>query len=125
VVVQSAPAMDDAGKAGALKADSRVPVRARRASGIGGAPRRAAVPDVSTPRSVQEDLMAAGSIVVTDPAMPNASGALTQRILNEAGVMDAIKPQGESDRARPRPGGDLQRRDGARFSSTSARCAPT
>jgi molybdate transport system substrate-binding protein len=91
VVVQSAPAMDDAGKAGALKTDTRVPV-AR--GGIGMAVRQGAtVPDVSTPEAFKKTLMAAGSIVVTDPAMPNASGALTQRILNEAGVMDAIKPK--------------------------------
>jgi molybdate transport system substrate-binding protein len=91
VVVQSAPAMDDAAKNGALKADTRVPV-AR--GGIGMAVRQgAAVPDVSTPEAFKKALMAASSIVVTDPAMPNASGALTQRILNEAGVMDAIKPK--------------------------------
>jgi molybdate transport system substrate-binding protein len=91
VVVQSAPAMDDAAKNGALKADTRVGV-AR--GGIGMAVRQgAAVPDVSTPEAFKKALMAASSIVVTDPAMPNASGALTQRILNEAGVMDAIKPK--------------------------------
>jgi molybdate transport system substrate-binding protein len=89
VVVQSAPAMDDAVKAGAIKPDTRTPV-AR--GGIGMAVRQgAAVPDVSTPEAFKKTLMAAGSIVVTDPAMPNASGALTQRILNEAGVMDGIK----------------------------------
>jgi molybdate transport system substrate-binding protein len=89
VVVQSAPAMDDAVKAGALKADTRVAV-AR--GGIGMAVRQGApVPDVSTPEAFKKTLMAAKSIVVTDPAMPNASGALTQRILSEAGVADAIK----------------------------------
>ena len=89
VVVQTAPAMDDAAKAGALKADTRVGV-AR--GGIGMAVRQGApVPDVSTPDALKKTLMSAKSIVVTDPAMPNASGALTQRILNEAGVMDAIK----------------------------------
>jgi molybdate transport system substrate-binding protein len=89
VVVQSAPAMDDAVKIGALKADTRVPV-AR--GGIGMAVRTgAAVPDVSTPDAFKKALMAASSIAVTDPAMPNASGALTQRILNDAGIMDAIK----------------------------------
>jgi len=91
VVVQSAPAMDDAAKNGALKADTRVGV-AR--GGIGMAVRQgAAVPDVSTPEAFKKALMAASSIAVTDPAMPNASGALTQRILAEAGVMEAIKPK--------------------------------
>lgn len=89
VVVQSVPAMDDAVKAGALKTDTRVAV-AR--GGIGMAVRQGApVPDVSTPDAFKKTLMLAKSIVVTDPAMPNASGALTQRILNDAGVMDAIK----------------------------------
>jgi molybdate transport system substrate-binding protein len=89
VVVQSAPAMDDAAKAGALKADTRVAV-AR--GGIGMAVRKgAAFPDVSTPDAFKKTLMGAKSIVVTDPAMPNASGILTQRILTEAGIMDAIK----------------------------------
>jgi molybdate transport system substrate-binding protein len=91
VVVQSAPAMEDAAKAGAIKADSRVAVVR---GGIGMAVRQGApVPDVSTPEAFKKTLMAASSIVVTDPAMPNASGALTQRILTEAGVMDAIKPK--------------------------------
>jgi len=89
VVVQSAPAMEDAAKAGAVKADTRVAVVR---GGIGMAVRQgAAVPDVSTPEAFKKTLMAASSIVVTDPAMPNASGALTQRILTEAGIMDAIK----------------------------------
>lgn len=89
VVVQSAPAMDDVAKAGALKPDTRVPV-AR--GGIGMAVRQgAAVPDVSTPEAFKKTLMAAKSIVVTDPAMPNASGALTQSILKDAGVADAVK----------------------------------
>jgi molybdate transport system substrate-binding protein len=89
VVVQSAPAMADAAKGGAVKPDTRVPV-AR--GGIGMAVRQGApVPDVSTPEAFKKTLMAASSIVVTDPAMPNASGALTQRILDETGIMDAIK----------------------------------
>jgi molybdate transport system substrate-binding protein len=89
VVVQSAPAMDDAAKAGVLKAPTRVAV-AR--GGIGVAVRKgAAVPDISSPDAFKKALMAASSIVVTDPAMPNASGILTQRILTDAGIMDAIK----------------------------------
>jgi molybdate transport system substrate-binding protein len=89
VVVQSAPAMDDSAKAGALKADTRVAV-AR--GGIGMAVRKgAAVPDVSTPDAFKKALMAASSIVITDPAMPNGSGIVTEHILADAGIMDAIK----------------------------------
>jgi molybdate transport system substrate-binding protein len=89
VVVQSAPAMDDAVKAGALKAETRVAV-AR--GGIGVAVRKvSAVPDISTPEGFKKALTAAHTIAVTDPAMPNASGILTQRILSDAGIMDSIK----------------------------------
>ena len=89
VVVQSAPAMDDSARAGVLKADTRVAV-AR--GGIGMAVRKgAAVPDISTPDAFKKALIAASSIVITDPAMPNASGILTERILTDAGIMDAIK----------------------------------
>jgi molybdate transport system substrate-binding protein len=91
VVVQSVAAMDDAAKAGAIKADTRVGV-AR--GGIGLAVRKgAAVPDLSTPDAFKKALMAASVIVITDPAMPNASGIVTQHILEDAGIMDAIKPK--------------------------------
>jgi molybdate transport system substrate-binding protein len=89
VVVQSAPAMDDAVKAGALKAETRAPV-AR--GGIGVAVRKVGtVPDISTPDAFKKTLMGAKTIAVTDPAMPNASGILTQRIFTDAGIMDSIK----------------------------------
>jgi molybdate transport system substrate-binding protein len=89
VVVQSVAAMDDAAKAAAIKADTRIGV-AR--GGIGLAVRKgAAVPDLSTPEAFKKALMAANVIVITDPAMPNASGIVTQHILEDAGIMDAIK----------------------------------
>jgi molybdate transport system substrate-binding protein len=81
--------MDDAFKAGALKADSRIAV-ARGGVGMAVAARRHNARCLDT-GSLQKTLMAAKSIVVTDPTMPNASGALTQRILSEAGVADALK----------------------------------
>jgi molybdate transport system substrate-binding protein len=89
VVVQSTAAMDDAAKAGAIKTDTRIGV-AR--GGIGLAVRKgAAVPDISTPEAFKKALMAANEIVITDPTMPNASGIVTQHILEDAGIMDAIK----------------------------------
>jgi molybdate transport system substrate-binding protein len=89
VVVQSTAAMDDAAKAGAIKTDTRIGV-AR--GGIGLAVRKgAAVPDISTPEAFKKALMAANVIVITDPTMPNASGIVTQHILEDAGIMDAIK----------------------------------
>jgi molybdate transport system substrate-binding protein len=89
VVVQSVPAMDDYTKLGGVKTDTRIKV-AR--GGIGMAMRKDATPlDISTPDAFKKALLEAKSIAMTDTAMPNGSGILTQRIFNSAGVMDAIK----------------------------------
>jgi len=89
VVVQSAPAMDDYAKIGGVKAETRVPV-AR--VGIGMAVRQGdPVPNISTVDTFKRTLLAAGSIGVTDPAMPNASGILAQNILTRSGMIDAIR----------------------------------
>jgi molybdate transport system substrate-binding protein len=89
VVVQSVPAMEDSAKGGAIKADTRAPV-AR--GGIGVAVRKVGpVPDISTADGFKKAMTNAKTIAVTDPAMPNASGILTQRILADAGIMDSIK----------------------------------
>jgi len=89
VVVQSAPAMNDYAKLGGLKAETRVLV-AR--GGIGMAVRQdAAIPDISTPDAFKKALLAAKSIGVGDPAMPNGSGIVIQNILGSSGFMDEIK----------------------------------
>jgi molybdate transport system substrate-binding protein len=91
VVVQSAPAMDDYAKLGGVNVDTRVKV-AR--GGIGMAIRKDAVsPDISTPDAFKRALLEAKSIAMTNTAMPNGSGVLTQIIFKNAGVMDAIKPK--------------------------------
>jgi molybdate transport system substrate-binding protein len=83
--------MDDYAKLGGVKADTRVKV-AR--GGVGMAMRKEATPpDISTPDAFKKALMEAKSIAMTDTAMPNGSGVLTQGIFNNAGVMDAIKPK--------------------------------
>lgn len=89
VVVQSAPAMDEYEKAGGVKAGSRVTV-GRGGIGIAVKP-DAAAPDLSTPDAFKKTLLAAGSIAVGDPAMPNGSGILIQAILSDAGLADAVK----------------------------------
>jgi hypothetical protein len=48
-------------------------------------------PDISTPDAFKKALMEAKSIAMTDIAMPNGSGLVTQRIFNNAGLMDAIR----------------------------------
>jgi molybdate transport system substrate-binding protein len=91
VVVQAAPAMDDFAKLGGLDSESRI--KAAR-GGIGMAVRQGATPpDISTPDAFKKALLDAKSIAVTDPATPNGSGVLTQAILQNLGVMDAIKPK--------------------------------
>jgi molybdate transport system substrate-binding protein len=89
VVVQSAPAMADLAKLDGLKPETRVPV-ARGGIGIAVHP-NAAVPDVSTADAFKSALMSAKSIGLGDPAMPNGSGVVIQRILAASGIMDAIK----------------------------------
>ncbi len=91
VVVESAPAMDDYAKLGGLKDDTRMGV-AR--GGIGMAvSKEATPPDIATPAAFKRALMDAKSIAMTDTAMPNGSGVLTQAIFEDAGVKDAIKPK--------------------------------
>lgn len=88
VVVQSAPAMADLAKLAGIKPDSRVPV-ARGGIGVAIHP-SAIVPDISTADAFKKTLMAAKSIGVGDPAMPNGSGVVIQRILAASGIMGAI-----------------------------------
>ena len=89
VIVQSAPAMADVAKAGGLKPETRKPV-AR--GGIGMAVHaNAAAPNISTADAFKKTLIAAKSIGVGDPAMPNGSGVVIQRILSASGIADAIK----------------------------------
>jgi molybdate transport system substrate-binding protein len=89
VVVQSAPAMADLAKLNGLKGDTRVAVGR---GGIGMAVHpNAAVPDIATAEEFKKTLIAAKSIGVGDPAMPNGSGIVIQRILAASGMRDTIK----------------------------------
>lgn len=89
VVVQSAPAMADLAKINGLKPETRIPV-SRGGIGMAAHP-NAAAPDISTADAFKKTLMAARSIGIGDPAMPNGSGVVIQRILAAAGIADAIK----------------------------------
>jgi molybdate transport system substrate-binding protein len=91
VVMQSAPAMDDYAKLGGFKLENRAKVVR---GGIGMAMSKDATPpDISTPDAFKKALLAAKSIAVGDPAMPNGSGIRVQSILQHSGTIDAIKPK--------------------------------
>jgi molybdate transport system substrate-binding protein len=91
LVVQSAPAMDDLAKLNGLKPRTRVRVGR---GGIGMAVHpNAAAPSLSSAEAFKKVLLAAKSIGIGDPAMPNGSGVVIQRILAASGIGDALKPK--------------------------------
>ena len=91
VVVQSAPAMAELAKSSGIKLETRKPVGR---GGIGMAVNpNAPAPDISTADAFKKTLIAAKSIGVGDPAVPNGSGVVIQRILAASGIMDTIKPK--------------------------------
>ena len=91
MIICSIPAMEVLDKAAALRPGSRSPLSR---VGIGVIVREGApLPDVSTPEAFKQTLLAARSIVHSNPATPNQSGVVTMRILTKAGILDAIKPK--------------------------------
>lgn len=93
VIVVATQPVDDLAKAGKLVAGSQV--KAVR-GGIAVAMREgAAKPDVSTPEALKAAVLAAKSIVYTDPATPNGSGEKTKAILEKLGLWDAVVAKGK------------------------------
>jgi molybdate transport system substrate-binding protein len=91
IVVADAP-VADLEKANRLKAGSRAAIVR---GGIGVAAREdATLPDIATPEALKAALLAAKSIVYTDPATPNGSGEKTRQILEAIGVWDAVVAKG-------------------------------
>jgi len=71
--------------------ESRVPLAK---TGMGVAVRAGApLPDLSTPEAFKQALLAAKSVAYGDPALPNQSGEKAERILTQAGILDALKPR--------------------------------
>jgi len=63
-------------------------------TGLGVAVRAGApLPDLSTPEAFKQSLLAAKSVVHGDPTLPNQSGEKAERILVQAGILDALKPR--------------------------------
>lgn len=91
IVVLPRPAVDALEKAGVLQRGSRIDL-AR--VGIGVVVREGApLPDVSTVAAVRQMLLAARSIVHTDPAGSGFAGKAVVRMIAQMGIADAIKPK--------------------------------
>jgi molybdate transport system substrate-binding protein len=91
VVVQSTPAMAELAKGNGIKPETRKLV-GRGGIGMAVAP-NAQAPDISNADAFKKTLIAAKSIGVGDPSVPNGSGVVIQRILAASGIMDTIKPK--------------------------------
>src|SRR5437588_8531496 len=90
-VIVSEPAMDRLDQDGVVNPESRVPLAK---TGMGVAVRAGApLPDLSTPEAFKQALLAAKSVVHGDPTLPNQSGEKAERILVQAGILDALKPR--------------------------------
>jgi molybdate transport system substrate-binding protein len=89
VIVQAVPAMEETDKAGLLKARSRV---ALARGGVGVIVRKGGpVPDVSTVEGFRRAMLAANKVIVGEIAQPDGAGPLIVRILEGAGILEAIK----------------------------------
>jgi molybdate transport system substrate-binding protein len=88
-VIVSEPAMDRLDKEGIVNPESRVPLGK---TGMGVAVRAGTpLPDLSTPEAFKQALLGAKSVVYGDPTLPNQSGEKAERILVQAGILDALK----------------------------------
>jgi len=88
VLVFPAPGLDDLVKHGTIVADSKV-VLARSGMGVAvraGAPK----PDISTPEAFKRALLAAKSIVYTDPALGSPSGVHFAKVLERLGIAEEM-----------------------------------
>jgi molybdate transport system substrate-binding protein len=89
VLVFPAPDLDDLVKQGKIVADSKV-ILARSGMGVAvraGAPK----PDISTPEALKRTLLAAKSVVYTDPALGSPSGTHFAKVLERLGIANEMK----------------------------------
>ena len=90
-MIVSEPAMDQLDRDGIVNPESRVKLAS---TGLGIAVREGApLPDLSTPESFKQALLAAKSIVHGDPTLANQSGEKAEKILRSAGIFDALRPK--------------------------------
>jgi molybdate transport system substrate-binding protein len=89
VLVFPAPNLDELVKQGKIVADSKV-ILAR--SGIGVAVRAGAPkPDISTPEGLKRALLAAKSVVYTNPALASPSGMHFAKVLERLGIAEEMR----------------------------------
>jgi molybdate transport system substrate-binding protein len=89
VLVFPAPSLDDLVSQAKIVADSKV-ILARSGMGVAvraGAPK----PDISTPEALKRTLLAAKSIVYTDPALRSPSGVHFANVLTRLGIAEEMK----------------------------------
>ena len=102
-VILSVPAMESHDAAGDLAPMSRV---ALARVGVAVVVKEGGfVPDISTPEKLKATVLAARSLIYTDPATPNTSGAITGAALAKLGILDEIK--GKTRHAALTVGGEL------------------
>ncbi|MGA7487509.1 MAG: substrate-binding domain-containing protein [Xanthobacteraceae bacterium] len=90
-VIVSEPAMDELDKDGTVNPESRV----RLANGGVGVAVRAGAPrpDLSTPETFKQALLAAKSVVYADAALPDRRDGPVEELLAKAGILDAVEPK--------------------------------
>jgi molybdate transport system substrate-binding protein len=92
IVAAATPTIAEFDEGGRLQVGTRSQV-ARTGIGIAikqGAPK----PDLSTVTAFKKAVMNAKNIIYSDPSTPNASGANTQHILTNAGLLEMVKRKG-------------------------------
>jgi molybdate transport system substrate-binding protein len=90
-VIVSEAAMDELDRDGIVNPESRVRLAS---TGLGVAVRATAPAlDLSTPEAFKQALLAAKSIVYGDPTLPHQSGEKIEKILINAGILEALKPK--------------------------------
>jgi molybdate transport system substrate-binding protein len=89
VLVFPGPGLDGLAKQGKIAADSKV-ILARSGMGVAvraGAPK----PDISTPEALKRALLAAKSVVYTNPALGSPSGVHFGKVLERLGIAEEMK----------------------------------
>ena len=89
VVLLGAPGIEELGREGLIAVESRADIATNR---IGVAvPAGAIKPDIGSVEAVKRMLLAAGSVVYTDPAVGGRSGIHFAKVIDRLGIADELK----------------------------------